>query len=255
MTDPTPLDLDAIRARADARRDYADERPESLHVPEDYAALADESAADVPALVEEVKRLRAESQQFYENRNLWQKRAEKAEAEVARLEEDLSDRTMDLAEMTRPYRPAPAWDEEAAAERAFTAAANAAANDETWAKASDHTKDWWRMVAQAALRDHLPVKPDRETVRLAQHQALMPQAMSIFAAVGGTQADYDALLDTLADAVLDLLPGRSEATVKAEALRSVRAWVADLAGESINRRALKNYLDDRLATEGGVDRG
>ena len=58
---PTPLDLDAIRARADARRDYADERPESLHVPEDYAALADESAADVPALVEEVKRLRADA--------------------------------------------------------------------------------------------------------------------------------------------------------------------------------------------------
>ena len=85
---PTPLDLDAIRVRADARRDYADERPESLHVPEDYAALADESAADVPALVEEVKRLRSESQRFYENRNLWQKRAEKAEAErdVARAE-------------------------------------------------------------------------------------------------------------------------------------------------------------------------
>ena len=94
---PTPLDLDAIRVRADARRDYADERPESLHVPEDYAALADESAADVPALVEEVKRLRSESQRFYENRNLWQKRAEKAEAEVARL----------------AARPAPAWDEEA----------------------------------------------------------------------------------------------------------------------------------------------
>ena len=78
-TNPTPLDLDAIRARADARRDYADERPESLHVPEDYAALADESAADVPALVEEVKRLRAE---------------------VARL----------------TARPAPAWDEEAVVE-------------------------------------------------------------------------------------------------------------------------------------------
>lgn len=78
---PTPLDLDAIRARSDARRDYADERPESLHVPEDYAALADESAADVPALIAEVKRLRSESQRFYENRNLWQKRAEKAETE------------------------------------------------------------------------------------------------------------------------------------------------------------------------------
>ena len=100
---PTPLDLDAIRVRADARRDYADERPESLHVPEDYAALADESAADVPALVEEVKRLRSESQRFYENRNLWQKRAERADAEVARLRAE-------VARLTT--RPAPAWDEE-----------------------------------------------------------------------------------------------------------------------------------------------
>ena len=82
---PTPLDLDAIRKRYAARRDYADERPESLHVHEDYAALADESAADVPGLVEEVERLRSESQRFYENRNLWQKRAERAEAGVARL--------------------------------------------------------------------------------------------------------------------------------------------------------------------------
>ena len=57
---PTPLDLEAITARSDARRDYADERSESLHDPEGYAALADESAADVPALVAEVERLRAE---------------------------------------------------------------------------------------------------------------------------------------------------------------------------------------------------
>ena len=77
---PTPLDLGAIRARSDARRDYADERPESLHDPEHYAALADESAADVPALLAEVERLRAE---------------------FDRLEEDLSDRTMDLAEVAR----------------------------------------------------------------------------------------------------------------------------------------------------------
>ena len=45
---PTPLDLDAILVRADARRDYADERPESLHVPEDYAALARAVAHDGP---------------------------------------------------------------------------------------------------------------------------------------------------------------------------------------------------------------
>ena len=157
---PTPLDLDAIRVRADARRDYADERPESLHVPEDYAALADESAADVPALVEEVKRLRSESQRFYENRNLWQKRAEKAEAEVARL----------------AARPAPAWEEE-----------------------------------------------------------------------------------VVADAVLSLLPGRSEAEVKAEALReAAEERRRILVSDGIIRGPVHAWLDaraDRLAAEGGADRG
>ena len=90
-TNPTPLDLDAIRARSDARRHYADERPESLHDPEDYAALADESAADVPALVAEVERLRAE----------------------VRLARE-SARSAGLAPgARRTARPAPAWDEEA----------------------------------------------------------------------------------------------------------------------------------------------
>lgn len=139
----TPLDLDAIRVRADARRDYADERPESLHVPEDYAALADESAADVPALVEEVKRLRSESQRFYENRNLWQKRAEKAEAErdVARAE---------VARLTA--RPAPAWDEEAVAE--------AVRKDLEAVGILPWTNGGARIVRTvlAVVRDHLPVE-------------------------------------------------------------------------------------------------
>lgn len=105
---PTPLDLDAIHARADARRDYADERPESLHVHEDYAALADESAADVPALTNEVKRLRAE---------------------VARLDHPhggFPERSW-LAEQFDAARPAPAWDEDAVYDEAQTAAARVVA--------------------------------------------------------------------------------------------------------------------------------
>ena len=70
---PTPLDLDAIRAMLGDR----------------LAVTTRSVALD---LLAEVERLRAE---------------------VARLEEDLSDRTMDLAEMTHPDRPAPAWDEDA----------------------------------------------------------------------------------------------------------------------------------------------
>ena len=108
---PTPLDLDAIRARANARRDYADERPESLHDPEDYAALADESAADVPALVAEVERLREER--------------DDALAVVARIREARPtyaewERRALVAERTvnEPLAtsPAPAWDEGAAAD-------------------------------------------------------------------------------------------------------------------------------------------
>ena len=92
-------------------------------------------------------------------------------------------------------------------------------------------------------RDRLPVKPDREAVRRAQHRALVPQVMSIFAAVGGTQADYDALLDTLADAVLDLWPGESRAAVQAEALRDAAdEWHAEHYG---TRPVAYRWLWDR----------
>ena len=61
--------------------------------------------------------------------------------------------------------------------------------------------------------------------------------------------------ETLADAVLDLLPGRSEAEVKAEALREASDWLAHeygndgFPGPELRARA------DRLAAEGGADRG
>ena len=56
-------------------------------------------------------------------------------------------------------------------------------------------------------------------------------------------------------AVLALLPGRSEATVKAEALRDAADWLAHeygndgFPGPELRARA------DRLAAEGGADRG
>ena len=58
-----------------------------------------------------------------------------------------------------------------------------------------------------------------------------------------------------ADAVLDLWPGRSEAEVKAEALREASDWLAHeygndgFPGPELRARA------DRLAAEGGADRG
>ena len=65
------------------------------------------------------------------------------------------------------------------------------------------------------------------------------------------------------DAALDLLPGRSEAEVKAEALNEAADWLADMddgrdtgqhrAGRDIIAR-LRDRAD-RLAVEGGDDRG
>ena len=52
MTRPS---LAGIEQRTEARVSYADERSETEHDPEDYAALADESAADVPALTAAVR--------------------------------------------------------------------------------------------------------------------------------------------------------------------------------------------------------
>ena len=237
---PTPLDLDAIRVRADARRDYADERPESLHVPEDYAALADESAADVPALVEEVKRLRSESQRFYENRNLWQKRAERAEAEVARLRAEVDRLTT---------RPAPAWDEEAvlvALVDAHLASVRQVMEDgypSVFVRSNEDAAD----AALAVVREHLPAKPSREDIYRAWH---------------GTEDPWGGCADSASiERVLDLLPGRSEAKVKAEALREAADWLADMddgrdtgqhrAGRDIIARLRARA--DRI--EGGADRG
>ena len=58
------------------------------------------------------------------------------------------------------------------------------------------------------------------------------------------------------DAVLDLLPGRSETEVKAEALREAADAVTEIDGRADDDAArwLRDRAD-RLAAEGGADRG
>ena len=269
---PLDLDLDAIRVRANARLDYADERPESLHVHEDYAALADESAADVLGLVEEVERLRSESQQFYENRNLWQKRAEKAEAE----------RDEARAEVAR-LTTRPAWDEEAV-RAASQALYERLTRIPEFARLDSHVQsDYSNTLAHAVLaviRDHLPVKPGREDMVEAMlgSDIITDDLRAEASAQGSTQREP---FLCFADAVLALWPGESRATVQAEALRDAAdeaeavdadALVAGCAAPVSGERGRQSVIDaaramceepwtwlraraDRLAAEGGADRG
>lgn len=114
----------------------------------------------------------------------------------------------------------------------------------------------------AVVREHLPVKPDREAVI----DALWGTSKNLPI----PHIDREEVVTAQADAVLDLWPGRSEAEVKAEALRE---WVEDMTGDLAATKAEgidlgRDYLRgmrsalmqateraDRLAAEGGGDRG
>lgn len=142
-------------------------------------------------------------------------------------------------------------------------------------------------AALAAVREHLPVKPDRETVARAidpgawRDEPMPERPGSVTDEEWGriwdrvrTESKAPSLVQ--ADAVLDLLPGRSEAEVKAEALREfARSINLEEVGNEWegNDPALANDLHwaasnaastvqmglyaraDRLAAEGGDDRG
>ena len=195
------MDLEPIEERANEFATWVGKFDSEHRIPAAFA-----SAADVPALVEEVNRLRAE---------------------VARLEEDLSDRTMDLAEMTHPDRPAPAWDEDAVRAE----------------------------VDREALRRFVDSFCDDEAGEV-EHVVSVDRT-SGFALTGGNDAHA-----VLCKAASALWPGESRATVQAEALREARDAVrassfwADGSDNYADR--VRGYLSaraDRLAAEGGDDRG
>lgn len=151
---PTPLDLDAIVAAIAACRTYNFGMYQADRLAHEHA----------PALVEEVKRLRAE---------------------VA--------------------RPAPAWDEEAV-RGAFIDARLASALEvmaDGYPSVCIRSNEDAADAALAVVREHLPAKPSRETIARAILNRY--SSFDLLSAYG------------IADVVLDLLPGRSEAEVKAEA--------------------------------------
>ena len=171
-----------------------------------------------------------------------------AEAEVARLRAEVA-------------RPAPAWDEEVVVEAVSTALHGDGCPEDPDEGESCACSDYLReaRIAVAVVREHMPVKPGRETVAraLAEHRLMGGRCRCGL----DPRLDYYRYEQHVTDAVLDLLPGRSEAEVAAEALREARDAVrassfwADGSDNYADR--VRGYLSaraDRLAAEGGDGR-
>lgn len=161
------------------------------------------SLTDVPRLLDALETAEAE--------------AERLRAEVARVEAE--------------RLPAPAWDEAAVIEDMARAANPRRFRDnytpsrgfgET--RSDDELRECAREVERhkmrkvlAAVRENLPVKPSREDVARALYEHVRPGRDA------WDRLPYKDDWRAQADAVIDLWLGRSEATVKSEALREARA--------------------------------
>lgn len=290
---PTPLDLDAIRADLDARvpaRDLGDRN----HA-RGLLAEVERLRAEVATERAEVTRLRTMVGDCHCDKNpettngpeddcpqhgrpvaeVWDlvKRAEAgwdhARAEVDRLCAEArlanaSAHSAGLAMGARLAHSAPAWDEDALG----SLQALAVHWDAQAAHNADQGGDFWKgMVAKgrecaddlrrtlAVVRDRLPVKTSRDEVIAALHGLTYERFMS--ERVGDSaRVDLRNLYGRQADKVLSLLPGRSEAEVKAESLREAAdEWHAEHYG---TRPAAYKFLwdrADRLTAEGCADRG
>lgn len=289
---PTPLDLEAIRARLTMNRLGAVTARET-----------DRDLVAIRALLDEVERLRdacktlggvidqqcidiakiTRSEHLVSDDGdadwsaIWDRgfeladRAEKAEAAVARL----------------TARPAPAWDEEAVTEAvARTLHADACSEHEyAWEPNAGTFRDQARAVL-AVVRDHLPVKPDREAVARALDPGVWRDELMPERPDSVTDEEWGRIWDRArteskapslvqADAVLSLLPGRSEAEVKAEELRAFARSLEDEERGIRDAPDFNRHRDDfigringlrtaarrararadHLAAEGGADRG
>lgn len=242
---PTPLDLDAIRATYGKR----------------FESMSNSLYRIVGLLVAEVEHLRAQNAYLRREGDRLSEGNARLLAEVARLEEDLSDRTMDLAEATHPDLPAPAWDEDAIVLAVFERS-----HEPSFEDSEEGMREAKRFVRSlATLGDHPPVKPDREAVARALDPGAwrdepMPERPDSVA-----DEEWGRIWDRVrieskapslvqADAVLDLWPGRSETEVKAEAwAEGANAGYADGVYGRTGLDVTPNPY--RLADEGGADRG
>ena len=319
---PTPLDLDAIRARANAtitpaeraamRRHY---EPGPMGSPErtDVERKASQgltARADVPRLLDALDAAEADRDEARAASERVREAAarcvadEAAESEltITRQRDRLRAREEQVrrlrAEVTRLHalvadlrsaRPAPAWDEDAVVEGMARAVYPFLFTDDRQplrvfgeTRSDAELREGERNVARermrqalAVVREHLPVKPNRETVARAIDPGAwrdepMPERPNSV-----TDEEWGRIWDRVrteskapslarADAALDLWPGESRAQVEAAALRDAAdEYEARLPDGTGNGRAYNSYTvaamlrarADRLAAEGGADRG
>ena len=248
----------AEAARLLAERDEA--RAASARVHEAAArVVADEAAESDLTITRQRDRLRARERQVRRLR-----------AEVTRLHALVADLRATAS---------PAWDEEAAVEGMARAVYPSLFTDDRQpprgqAHSDAELREGERDVARqrmrqalAVVREHLPVKPGREDVAEAMlgSDIITDDLRAEASAQGSTQREP---FLCFADAILDLWPGRSEAEVKAEAVREVAKAYRKYEDEAylflagswlrVPWSAVARDLDDRaasLAAEGGVGRG
>ena len=247
------MDLEPIEERANEFATWVGKFDSAHRIPAAFA-----SAADVPALLAEVKRLRSEVQE----RDEWLH--ETAALLPEGFDGDEWEGEVIARFIRQATRPAPTWDEEA-----MRAASQVLYERLTripeFARLDSHVQsDYSNTLARAVLavvREHLPVKPSREGMAQCLRDALWKPSPWLNS--DQNDANRDTMVATLlsaADAILDLWPGRSEATVKAEVkaevLNEAADWLADMddgrdTGQHRAGRDIIARLRDRADRLGG----
>lgn len=258
MTDPTPTPALSPEDRAAMRERYQKvERPSDPYDDDAWNRYWGDPSPDILRLLDaldtaeaEVERLQAEAERVEAERlpaPAWDEAAAEqcgawggcslphghnlGRADIPMNHRVPSATREEVADVEAERLPAPAWDEAAVIEDMARAANPRRFRDnytpsrgfgET--RSDDELRECAREVERhkmrnvlAAVRKNLPVKPSREDVARALYEHVRPGRDA------WDRLPYKDDWRAQADAVLDLWLGRSEATVKSEALREARA--------------------------------
>lgn len=228
--------------------------------------LGTSARADVPRLLDALDTAEASLRSRSDLIARLQQGKRFADGDVKRLRRE-RDEARSAAVIAAPARPAPAWDEDTVqaevlgidARHHFHGTACLCGFD-SHGRARSATEHITSAVL-AAVRRHLPVRPDRETVARAIHAAHRPTTGATPAWDAEDPAWRQTYLD-FADAVLARWPGESRATVQAAALHDAADAAVSDSDDCIpwdhdhDRATVATWLRaraDRL--EKGADRG